>query len=162
MIKIIVAVDEKGAIGRNNELLYHIKDDLKNFKSLTSGNVVVMGRNTWESLPIKPLPNRENIVLTTTNKKLNGAKVINSFDELENYLKDTEKDIYIMGGASIYNQVMESKLVDEAHVTFVNDIVEDADTFISIDNLKELLPRENYVTTFEQDDLKADYIILSK
>ena len=148
MIKIIVAVDEKGAIGRNNELLYHIKDDLKNFKSLTSGNVVVMGRNTWESLPIKPLPNRENIVLTTTNKKLNGAKVINSFDELENYLKDTEKDIYIMGGASIYNQVMESKLVDEAHV--------------SIDNLKELLPRENYVTTFEQDDLKADYIILSK
>ncbi len=162
MIKIIVAVDEKGAIGRNNELLYHIKDDLKNFKSLTSGNVVVMGRNTWESLPIKPLPNRENIVLTTTNKKLNGAKVINSFDELENYLKDTEKDIYIMGGASIYNQVMESKLVDEAHVTFVKDIVEDADTFISIDNLKELLPRENYVTTFEQDDLKADYIILSK
>ncbi|MDU4935405.1 MAG: dihydrofolate reductase [Peptostreptococcaceae bacterium] len=148
MIKIIVAVDEKGAIGRNNELLYHIKDDLKNFKSLTSGNVVVMGRNTWESLPIKPLPNRENIVLTTTNKKLNGAKVINSFDELENYLKDTEKDIYIMGGASIYNQVMESKLVDEAHVTFVKDIVEDADTFISIDNLKELLPRENYVTTF--------------
>ena len=162
MIKIIVAVDEKGAIGRNNELLYHIKDDLKNFKSLTSGNVVVMGRNTWESLPIKPLPNRENIVLTTTNKKLNGAKVINSFDELENYLKDTEKDIYIMGGASIYNQVMESKLVDEAHVTFVKDIVEDADTVISIDNLKELLPRENYVTTFEQDDLKADYIILSK
>ena len=162
MIKIIVAVDEKGAIGRNNELLYHIKDDLKNFKSLTSGNVVVMGRNTWETLPIKPLPNRENIVLTTTNKKLNGAKVINSFDELENYLKDTEKDIYIMGGASIYNQVMESKLVDEAHVTFVKDIVEDADTFISIDNLKELLPRENYVTTFEQDDLKADYIILSK
>ena len=67
-----------------------------------------------------------------------------------------------MGGASIYNQVMESKLVDEAHVTFVKDIVEDADTFISIDNLKELLPRENYVTTFEQDDLKADYIILSK
>lgn len=162
MIKIIVAVDEKGAIGRNNELLYHIKDDLKNFKSLTSGNVVVMGRNTWESLPIKPLPNRENIVLTTTNKKLNGAKVINSFDELENYLKDTEKDIYIMGGASIYNQVMESKLVDEAHVTFVKDIVEDADTFISIDKLKELLPKENYVTTFEQDDLKADYIILSK
>ena len=162
MIKIIVAVDEKGAIGRNNELLYHIKDDLKNFKSLTSGNVVVMGRNTWESLPIKPLPNRENIVLTTTNKKLNGAKVINSFDELENYLKDTEKDIYIMGGASIYNQVMESKLVDEAHVTFVKDIVEDADTFISIDKLKELLPKENYVTTFEQDDLKADYIIRSK
>lgn len=162
MIKIIVAVDEKGAIGINNELLYHIKDDLKNFKSLTSGNVVVMGRNTWESLPIKPLPNRENIVLTTTNKELNGAKVINSFDELENYLKDTEKDIYIMGGASIYNQVMENKLVDEAHVTFVKDIVEDADTFISIDKLKELLPKENYVTTFEQDDLKADYIILSK
>ena len=162
MIKIIVAVDEKGAIGRNNELLYHIKDDLKNFKNLTSGNVVVMGRNTWESLPIKPLPNRENIVLTTTNKELNGAKVLNSFEELENYLKNAEKDIYIMGGASIYNQFMESKLIDEAHVTFVQDIVKDADTFISIEKLKELLPKENHITTFVQDDLKADYKILSK
>ncbi|MBC5996911.1 dihydrofolate reductase [Romboutsia ilealis] len=162
MIKIIVAVDKKGAIGRDNELLYHIKDDLKNFKNLTSGNVVVMGRNTWESLPIKPLPNRENIVLTTSKKELNGAKVLNSLDKLENYLKETEKDIYIMGGASIYNQVMESKLVDEAHVTFVEDIVKDADTFISIEKLKELLPKERYVTTFEQEGLKANYMILSK
>lgn len=162
MIKIIVAVDKNGAIGRDNELLYHIKDDLKNFKNLTSGNVVVMGRNTWESLPIKPLPNRENIVLTTSKKELNGAKVLNSLDKLENYLKETEKDIYIMGGASIYNQVMESKLVDEAHVTFVEDIVKDADTFISIEKLKELLPKERYVTTFEQEGLKANYMILSK
>ena len=121
-----------------------------------------MGRNTWESLPIKPLPNRENIVLTTSKKELNGAKVLNSLDKLENYLKETEKDIYIMGGASIYNQVMESKLVDEAHVTFVEDIVKDADTFISIEKLKELLPKERYVTTFEQEGLKANYMILSK
>ena len=64
MVKIIVAVDKKGAIGKNNDLLYTIKEDLKNFKELTSGNIVVMGRNTWDSLPIKPLPNRTNIVLT--------------------------------------------------------------------------------------------------
>ena len=80
MIKIIVAVDENGAIGRNNDLLFHIKDDLKNFKILTTNNTVVMGRNTWESLPIKPLPNRENIVLTTTENELSGAKVLHSFE----------------------------------------------------------------------------------
>lgn len=162
MIKIIVAVDENGSIGKDNDLLYYIKDDLKNFKNLTSGNIVVMGKNTWDSLPVKPLPNRENIVLTTTNKELIGAKVLSSFEELESYLKNTEKDIYIIGGASIYNQVIENKLVDEAHVTFVKDIVKDADKFIDIDKLKELLPKENYVTSFEQDGLKADYIILSK
>lgn len=162
MIKIIVAVDEKGAIGRNNDLLYHIREDLKNFKSLTSGNIVVMGRNTWESLPIKPLPNRENIVLSTTNQEFEGATVLHSFEELKSYLDNTEKDVYIMGGASIYNQVIENKMVDEAHVTFVKDTVKDADTFISIEKLKELLPKENYITTFEQDNIKADYIVLTK
>ena len=162
MIKIIVAVDENGAIGRNNDLLFHIKDDLKNFKALTTNNTVVMGRNTWESLPIKPLPNRENIVLTTTENELSGAKVLHSFEELEVYLKCYDKDVYIMGGSSIYNQIMEKGLVDEAHVTFVKEVVEDADTFISIKKLKELLPREKYITTFEQGNIKADYIILSK
>lgn len=162
MIKIIVAVDKKGAIGKDNYLLFHIKDDLKNFKNLTSDNIIVMGRNTWESLPIKPLPNRENIVLTTSNKNYEGATVLNSLKELKDYLKGTEKDVYIIGGASIYNQVLEHNIADEAHVTFVKEIVKDADTFISIDKLKEVFPKENYITTFIQDDIKADYVVLSK
>ncbi|SCI15862.1 MULTISPECIES: dihydrofolate reductase [unclassified Romboutsia] len=162
MIKIIVAVDKNGAIGRDNDLLFHIKDDLKNFKKLTSGNIVVMGRNTWESLPVRPLPNRENIVLTTSGKSYEGAKVFTNFDELKNYLDNEDRDVYIIGGASIYNQILDKNIADEAHVTFVNEIVKDADTFISIDKLKELFPNESYITTFEEDNISADYIVLSK
>jgi len=162
MIKIIVAVDKKGAIGKNNDLLYNIKEDLKNFKDLTSGNIVVMGRNTWESLPIKPLPNRTNIILTKTLKGINGAIVLSSFDELEEYLKYTDRDVYIIGGASIYNQVIEKDMASEAHITFVDDTVEDADVFIEIDKLKSLLPNANYIKNFDQDDLKSEYIVLTK
>jgi len=162
MIKIIVAVDKKGAIGKNNDLLYNIKEDLKNFKDLTSGNIVVMGRNTWDSLPIKPLPNRTNIILTKTLKGINGAIVLSSFDELEEYLKYTDRDVYIIGGASIYNQVIEKDMASEAHITFVDDTVEDADVFIEIDKLKSLLPNANYIKNFDQDDLKSEYIVLTK
>ncbi|MGL5692967.1 MAG: dihydrofolate reductase [Peptostreptococcaceae bacterium] len=162
MIKIIVAVDKNGAIGRNNDLIYNIREDLKNFKKLTTDNIVVMGRNTWESLPIKPLPNRENRVLTTSNLEFNGAQKLNSLDGLKKYLKNLEKDVYIIGGASVYNQIMDENLVDEAHVTFVKDEVKDADTFISIEKLKSILPNEKYVMTFEQDGIKADYIVLTK
>jgi len=162
MIKIIVAVDKKGAIGKNNDLLYNIKEDLKNFKDLTSGNIVVMGRNTWESLPIKPLPNRTNIILTKTLKSIDGAIVLSSFDELEEYLKYTDRDVYIIGGASIYNQVIEKDMASEAHITFVDDTVEDADVFIEIDKLKSLLPNANYIKNFDQDDLKSEYIVLTK
>ena len=69
MISIIVAVSKNGAIGKNNDLLWHISDDLKRFKAITSEHTVVMGTKTYESLPFKPLPNRENIVITR-NKDL--------------------------------------------------------------------------------------------
>ena len=64
MISIIVAVSEDWGIGKDNELLWHISEDLKRFKRLTFGNTVVMGKKTWESLPRRPLPGRKNIVLT--------------------------------------------------------------------------------------------------
>ncbi len=162
MIKIIVAVDEKGAIGRNNDLLYFIKEDLKNFKNLTTGNIIVMGRKTWESLPIKPLPNRDNVILTTSSENFEGAKTLGSLDELKEYMKDQDRDIYIIGGASIYNQVIDNNIADEAHITFVKDIAIDADTFINIKKLEKLLPNKKYITTFKNENITADYVILSK
>ena len=70
MISAIVAVDANWGIGYNGQLLEHISDDLKRFKELTSNNTVVMGRKTWESLPNKPLPNRFNVVLTSTPSQM--------------------------------------------------------------------------------------------
>ena len=79
---IIVAYDEDYAIGRNGDLIYHIKDDMKHFKEITSGHTVVMGRTTWESLKVKPLPNRNNIVISRDWKyKADGAFVCHNIEE---------------------------------------------------------------------------------
>ncbi|MFH0842004.1 MAG: dihydrofolate reductase [Bacteroidota bacterium] len=118
MISIIVAVSEDLGIGRNNDLLWHIPEDLKRFKNLTYGNTVVMGRRTWESLPRKPLPGRTNIVITDIpNERFEGAETTYSVDDaLAKCEKD--KEIFIMGGGSIYRQFM--PLADRLYITHVH------------------------------------------
>lgn len=101
MIKLIVAADESWAIGYQNELLYHIKEDMKRFKALTTGNIVVMGRKTLESMPNgAPLPNRENVVLSSRNLKAE-VTLCHTLAELGEYLRMQKKDIYIIGGETI-------------------------------------------------------------
>ena len=118
MISIIVAVSEDLGIGRNNDLLWHIPEDLKRFKNLTYGNTVVMGRRTWESLPRKPLPGRTNIVITDIpGEHFEGAETAYSVDDaLAKCEKD--KEIFIMGGGSIYKQFM--PLADRLYITHVH------------------------------------------
>ena len=118
MISIIVAVSEDLGIGRNNDLLWHIPEDLKRFKNLTYGNTVVMGRRTWESLPRKPLPGRTNIVITDIpGEHFEGAETAYSVDDaLAKCEKD--KEIFIMGGGSIYRQFM--PLADRLYITHVH------------------------------------------
>ncbi len=104
-MNIIAAIDEKRGIGYKGNLLVSIPEDLRQFKEKTSGNVVVMGRKTLESLPNKrPLPNRVNIVLSQNpSYKVEGAIVIHSVEEGKEVLKQyPSKQIFIMGGESIY------------------------------------------------------------
>ncbi|MBS4534463.1 dihydrofolate reductase [Clostridium sp. D2Q-14] len=106
-INMIVALDKNNGIGKNNNLLTHIPEDLKYFKKITHGHVVVMGYNTYMSLPNRPLSNRINIVLTRKDIKLDGAIIVNNIDTLLKTLEDyKDKEIYICGGASIYKQMM--------------------------------------------------------
>lgn len=107
-MNIIVAVDKNFGIGKGNELLAHIKPDLKYFKKITDGNIVVMGYNTYLSLPNGPLPNRTNIVITRKDIEINGAIVVHSLEELTEKLRsiNTDKDVFIIGGASIYKQML--------------------------------------------------------
>lgn len=104
----IVAVDNNYAIGKKNKLLYDIPADLKYFKEKTLNKVVVMGENTYFSLPIKPLPKRTNIVISLNkNLKLDGCIVVNSFEELFEKIEDySSDDVFVIGGASIYNALM--------------------------------------------------------
>ncbi len=118
MISIIVAVSEDWGIGKDNELLWHISEDLKRFKRLTTGNTVVMGKKTWESLPRRPLPGRKNIVLTD-NPKDNIENAITCYS-IENALSkcSPEEEIFIIGGGSVYRQFM--PLADRLYITHVH------------------------------------------
>ncbi len=126
MISIIVAINNNNGIGLNNELLYWLPNDLKRFKSLTTGHTIIMGRKTFESLPKGALPNRRNVVLTRQNLKFEGAETFVSLDEaLYNCKNDDE--IFIIGGASLYHEAID--IADRLYITRINDSEKEADAF---------------------------------
>lgn len=144
MISIIVAVSDDWGIGRNNDLLWNIPEDLKRFKRLTTGKTVVMGKKTWESLPKKPLPGRKNVVITDVpGEKIENAITVYSIqDAIEK--SDREEEIFIIGGGSIYRQFM--PVADRLYITHVH-MKSPADVFfpeidknIWIENEKEKFP----------------------
>lgn len=101
-ISIIVAVASNWAIGKDNDLLWHISDDLKRFKGLTSGHPVIMGRRTFDSLPKRPLPNRRNIVLTRDHSYFyDGVEVCHSIEQAIGLVQGGP-EVFIIGGAAIY------------------------------------------------------------
>ncbi len=103
-ISIIVAIAEDYGIGYKNQLLTHISADLKRFKQITNGHPVVMGRNTWFSLPNRPLPNRKNIVITNiVNEVFEGAETVYSIEEAIERMPQNEES-FVIGGAMIYKQ----------------------------------------------------------
>ena len=126
MISIIAAVAKNRAIGFENKLIYWLPNDLKRFKALTTGHTIIMGRNTYLSLPKGALPNRRNVVLSTTIKELPGCEV---FPTLEAALKSCkgDEDVYIIGGARVYEQAM--ALADRLCLTEVDDTPQEADAF---------------------------------
>lgn len=137
-LTIIAAIDRQMAIGFENKLLFWLPNDLKRFKALTTGNTILMGRKTFESLPKGALPNRRNIVLSSNPEtKCPGAEV---FPSLEVALKSCNEDehIYVIGGASIYQQAL--SLADELCLTEIENIAPEADAYfpeVSLDVWQE-------------------------
>ncbi|MBP5798713.1 MAG: dihydrofolate reductase [Prevotella sp.] len=126
MISIIAAVAKNGAIGYKNKLIYWLPNDLKRFKALTTGHTIIMGRNTYLSLPKGALPNRRNIVLSRSAKAFEGCDVYSSLEEALTHCTPDE-DIYIIGGASVYRQAL--KIADRLCLTEIDDTPAEADTF---------------------------------
>jgi dihydrofolate reductase len=129
-MKLILACDPKGGIGYQNRLPWDkIQGDLPRFKSLTMNNPIVMGRNTWESLPKKPLPNRLNIIISSNEfEPPNGAMWLPNLTHYEIY-KDAGKDSWLIGGAKLINSSWH--LIDEIHLTKTFAIYT-CDTFIDL------------------------------
>ena len=133
-ISIIVAIAENYAIGLRNELLFHLSDDLKRFKKLTTGHTIIMGKRTFESLPNRPLPNRRNLVITDIPGELiPGCEMAYS---IEDAIAKTEAETenFVIGGGSIYRQFL--PYADKLYVTWVHKTFE-ADTFFPKIDLSE-------------------------
>ena len=123
MIILIAAASQNNALGKNNDLIWHLPKDFKRFKALTTGHHIIMGRKTFESFP-KPLPNRTSIVISRqADLQIDGAIIAHSVEEAILKAKSiTREDIYIVGGAEIY--ALSLPLADQILVTQLHDIFE--------------------------------------
>ena len=133
VISIVVAIAENNAIGKNNQLLWHLSADLKHFKEITSGHTIIMGRKTYDSIG-KPLPNRRNIVISRNpNLNLQGVEIVGSLNEAI-ALCTNEKEVFIIGGAEIYKQSL--PIINKIYLTTVHQTFE-ADAFFPALNTTE-------------------------
>lgn len=133
-IKLIAAVDLRFGIGKDGSLLFKIPEDLRLFKQLTTGNIVLMGRKTFESIGCKSLSDRINIVISSAKKYENEGVI--AFDNLETaveYSKQnfSDKDLYVIGGGQVYEECI--KYADEIILTKYNKVYEDVDTYFPVD-----------------------------
>jgi len=133
-IIIIAAIGKNNELGKDNKLIWNLKEDLNFFKEKTTGHKIVMGYNTFESLP-KLLPNREHIVLTHKDLQIEGIKVFNDFKVLTEYLQILDEDVYVIGGASIYKLFIDT--ADELILTEIEAECLDADTYFPKFNLDD-------------------------
>jgi dihydrofolate reductase len=125
ILELVVAVDEQGGIGKNNQLLWHLPADLKHFKEITTGHPIIMGRKTYDSIG-RALPNRRNIVISRqADLRIEGVEIADSLNNAI-ALAGNENKAFIIGGAEIFKQAM--PFISTIHLTIVHHIFE-ADTF---------------------------------
>lgn len=158
MVTIIAAIANNNALGKDNDLIWYLPADLKRFKKVTTGHYILMGRNTYESIG-KPLPNRTTVIITRNpDYKAAGCIVV---DSIEKAIKVASADehVFIIGGAQIYKQTMESNLVDQLDITQVHSEFE-ADVFFPV--IDTTIWKETSRENFEPDEKnKYNYSFIS-
>lgn len=157
MLSLIVAKGKNNVIGNNNKLIWKLPEDLKRFKELTSGHIIIMGRKTFESLG-RVLPNRKHIVFTTNkNYKVldENVKIVYSLSEIQKYI-DSSKECFVIGGASIYKLLI--PYISKMYITNINEEFEGDAFFPKIDmnNWKEI-KREKGIRN-EKNNYDYDFI----
>jgi len=146
-ISIIVAVAENFAIGKNNQLLWHIAEDMKRVKKLTTNNVVIMGKSTYFSLPKRPLPGRINLVISDNlNDCFEGCVMAYSFDDALAKISE-EKENFIFGGASVYKQFF--PLASKIYMTLVHKEF-DADAYFPVFDFNDWIEIERKEFPFDE------------
>ncbi len=158
-ISIIVAVAQNFAIGLNNDLLFHLPDDLKRFKRITTGKALIMGKRTFFSLPKAPLPNRRNIVITDIpGETFQGCETVYSIDEAIDLVRN-EPEAFIIGGGMIYRQFY--PLAGKLYLTLVHKDLE-ADTFFPTIDFSEWQEMEREDLFDEKNGFQYSYLDLRR
>ena len=132
-IHLIWAQEINGGIGKNGKLPWHISEDLQNFKKLTLDFTILMGRKTWESLPIKPLSKRRNIVLSS--KEVPDVECYTSIEECVKKLNDEGiEKLFVIGGSTVFRNFIHR--ANELHITYVDEMTQGIDTYFPVTMLK--------------------------
>jgi dihydrofolate reductase len=160
MISIIVAVSDDWGIGMNNELLWHIPEDLKRFKKLTMGKTIIMGKRTWESLPRRPLPGRKNIVLTDIpDECIDGSVTAYTIeDALSKCVQDEE--IFVIGGGMVYRQFM--SIADRLYITHVHKKAPADVWFPKIDRRKWKIIEKEECISEDENRIPYTYVVYAR
>jgi dihydrofolate reductase len=158
IVSAIVAMAENRVIGKNNQLPWHLPADLKHFKELTTGHSIIMGRKTYESIG-KPLPNRENIILTRDkNYQAEGCKVVHAIEEAIK-LAAHNKELFIIGGAEIYQQAM--PYIHRIYLTVVHHYFEGDTYFPALNNEWREISNERHEAD-EKNDYAFSFVVLER
>ncbi len=158
-ISMIVAMAQNGAIGKNNDLLFHLPGDLKRFKAITTGHTIIMGRKTLLSLPKWPLPNRRHIIITSDqNAQFEGCETANSVHEAIAKVEG-EKEVFVIGGGTVYEQFY--PLCSKLYLTKVHRNFE-GDTFFSVFNTDDWIIESSEDLHDEKNDFDYSYINMKR
>ena len=154
---VIAAIGENRELGRENELIWHIPDDLKRFKGLTMGHPIIMGRKTHESIG-RPLPDRTNIIVTRGNFSADACVVVHSFEDALQVAKDIDnEEVFVIGGASIYEALLSR--ADRLYLTLIHATDRSADVFFpKYSEFSKEISHE----THTHDNLTYEYLILER
>lgn len=148
-ISLILAASENNVIGHDNKMPWHLSDDLKRFKALTTGHAVIMGRKTYESLG-RPLPGRKNIIITRNpDYKVPGCDIVNSVDAAIKAAGE-DNEVFIIGGGELYAQMWEK--ADKLYLTRVHTVIEGQTSVPEVSGYWKEIKRESFET-----DVKNEY-----
>jgi dihydrofolate reductase len=158
IVSAIVAISENHAIGKNNQLLWHLPNDLKHFRVITTGHTVIMGRKTYESVG-KPLPKRRNIIITRQKTAIEGCEVVSSVEDALALCAE-EAEVFIVGGAEIYKLAM--PLTNRIYLTIVHQSFEADAFFPPINNSEWFETEREEHPADEKNSIPYSFITLNR
>ena len=156
MISIIAAIGRNRELGQGNQLIWHIKEDLKNFKNITMGKYIIMGKNTYESLP-KHLEGRKYIVLSSSLNNIENGLLFNDFNKLLEFVKDLDEEVMVIGGASIYKLFL--PYASRLYLTLIDSEAKADIYFPEFDN--SLWDSEEILSD-EENNIKFKYVLYKR